>query len=220
MKAITYLVLGLVFIIFFSCTEKVEQKPNVLFVLLDDLGYSDLGCYGGEIHTPHIDKLGTQGLRYESIYNSARCCPSRASLMTGLYPPQAGIADFTSRYPEDEKGPAYLGHLRDDCVTLGEVLKSTGYNTYYVGKWHMHERTNPVLRGFDEFYGYDMGYAQDQWDPDAYKRLPEGRKKEIDKSRGEFYATDIFNEYALEFLRQAHKKQNQPWFLFLGTFAV
>ncbi|MCG8307315.1 MAG: arylsulfatase [Cytophagales bacterium] len=200
----------------FRCEEKEDKKPNVLFVLLDDLGYSDMGCYGGEINTPHMDRLGTNGLRFESIYNSARCCPSRAALMTGLYPPQAGIANFTTKNPKKDLGPAYLGHLRNDCVTLGEVLKTVGYNTYYVGKWHMHEKTGPVKRGFDEFFGYDMGYAQDQWDPDAYIRLPEGREKEIDKPKGEFYATDIFNDYALEFLKQAEQKKDQPWFLFLG----
>ena len=199
-----------------SCTTETKEKPNVLFILLDDLGYSDLGCYGGEIHTPGIDALAEGGVRFESIYNSARCCPSRAAVMTGLYPPQAGIADFTTNKPREGMGPAYLGHLREDCVTLGEVLKSAGYGTYYVGKWHMHKKTTPTLRGFDEFYGYDKGYAQDQWDPDAYIRMPEGRGKEIDYPEGAFYATDVFNEYALEFLRQAEEKEDQPWFLFLG----
>ncbi|WP_299556351.1 arylsulfatase [Seonamhaeicola sp.] len=206
-------------IILSGCKEKQEtlnKKPNVLFVLLDDLGYSDLGCYGGEINTPNIDNLGINGIRYESIYNSARCCPSRAALMTGLYPPQAGIANFTTNKPRKNQGPAYLGHLRDDCVTLGEVLKSQGYGTYYVGKWHMHEKTDPVKRGFDEFYGYDMGYAQDQWDPNAYIRKPEEKAKEIDKPEGAFYATDVFNEYALEFLNQARDKKEEPWFLFLS----
>tara|TARA_R110002049_G_scaffold9962_2_gene49689 strand:+ start:74157 stop:75824 length:1668 start_codon:yes stop_codon:yes gene_type:complete len=222
MKSLTYFLFGLFVIFSTSCKEKQEQtqeqkqKPNVLFVLLDDLGYSDLGCYGGEIKTPNMDQLGMTGLRYESIYNSARCCPSRAALMTGLYPPQAGIADFTSNKPKEGAGPAYLGRLREDCVTLGEVLKSVGYSTYYVGKWHLHEETSPVKRGFDEFYGYDMGYAQDQWDPTAYVRKPEGRAKEIDKPEGEFYATDVFNEYALEFLKQAKSKEGKPWFLFLG----
>ena len=220
MKLLNYFITGLFFLIIISCQVKKGQvqkkKLNILFVLLDDLGYSDLGCYGGEIKTPNIDQLGFNGIRYESIYNSARCCPSRAALMTGLYPPQAGIANFTTKNPKEELGPAYLGHLRNDCVTLGEVLKSEGYNTYYVGKWHMHEKTDPVKRGFDEFYGYDMGYAQDQWDPTAYVRKPEGRKKEIEKKENDFYATDVFNEYSLEFLRQAKTKKDQPWFLFLG----
>ena len=118
------------------------MKPNILFVLLDDLGYSDLGCYGGEIETPNIDTLAKNGVRFEGMYNSARCCPSRASLMTGLYPPQAGIADFVSREPHPTKGPAHLGRLGSNCVTLAEVLKPAGYNCYFSGKWHMHENRN------------------------------------------------------------------------------
>ncbi|MCG8696547.1 MAG: arylsulfatase, partial [Bacteroidales bacterium] len=196
-------------------TASKESQPNMVFVLLDDLGYSDLGCYGGEIKTPHIDNLATGGVRFESIYNSARCCPSRASLMTGLYPPQAGIADFTTRKPRKNAGKAYLGHLRNDCVTMGEVLKGAGYNTYYVGKWHMHEVTGPTKRGFDEFYGYTMGYAMDQWDPKGYKRLPEGREMEINVPEGEYYATDVFNDYAIEFIKQG-EKSGKPWFVFVG----
>lgn len=194
--------------------KKSPEKPNVLFVLLDDLGYSDLGCYGGEIATPNIDGLAKDGVRFEAIYNSARCCPSRASLMTGLYPPQAGIADFTTPKPKPG-GLAYLGRLRDDCVTLGDVLHEAGYSTYYVGKWHMHSETNPVKRGFDEYYGYSMAHSLDQWSPELYERLPEGRAKEIDKPAGEFYATDVFTEYALEFIKQG-QAQDKPWFLFLG----
>ncbi len=192
-----------------------QKQSNVLFVLLDDLGYSDLGCYGGEIPTPNIDLLAAEGIRFQSCYNSARCCPSRASLMTGLYPPQAGIADFTTRNPARGLSTAYLGRLRDDCVTLGEVLGAAGYSTYYVGKWHLHEVTNPVVRGFDEFFGYCMAHSLDQWDPSLYERLPEGRAKEIDPPKGEFYVTDVFTEYALEFIRQGQQK-DKPWFLFLG----
>lgn len=190
-------------------------KPNILILLFDDLGYSDLGCYGGEIDTPHIDALARGGVRFESFYNSARCCPSRASLMTGLYPAQAGIASFTTRNPSPQKGPAYLGRLNDQCVTLAEVIKPAGYSCYFVGKWHMHTETGPIKRGFDEFYGYTTGYAQDQWQPDKYERLPAGRPLEIDRPAGKFYATDIFNDYALEFLKQGQQK-NRPWFLFLS----
>jgi arylsulfatase A-like enzyme len=192
-----------------------KDQPNILVILFDDLGYSDLGCYGGEISTPNIDGLARNGLRFESFYNSARCCPSRASLMTGLYPPQAGIASFTTPNPHKRNGPAYLGRLNDQCVTLAEVLKPAGYGCYYVGKWHMHSKTGPIERGFDEFYGYMMAHSHNQWDADFYRRFPEGRKKEIDRPQGEFYATDVFNEYAIEFIKQGQKRQ-QPWFLFLG----
>ena len=127
----------------------LADRPNILVILFDDLGYSDLGCYGGEIETPNIDSLAKGGVRFESFYNSTRCCPSRASLMTGLYPPQAGIASFTTRNPHKTNGPAYLGRLNNRCVTLAEVLKPAGYGCYYVGKWHMHDKTGPTQRGFD-----------------------------------------------------------------------
>ena len=126
-------------------------RPNILVILLDDLGYSDLGCYGGEIDTPNIDRLAERGVRFESFYNSARCCPSRASLMTGLYPPQTGIASFTTREPHPTRGPAYIGRLNDRCVTLGETLGAAGYSSYYVGKWqsvensHLKELLNRVF---------------------------------------------------------------------------
>ena len=191
------------------------DKPNIIVILLDDLGYSDLGCYGGEIDTPNIDALAENGVRFESFYNSARCCPSRASLMTGLYPPQTGVASFTTRQPHPTRGPAYLGRLNDRCVTLGEVLGNAGYSCYYVGKWHLHNETGPTRRGFDEFYGYAQDHSHDQWDADYYQRLPAGREKEIDPPQGEFYATDVFNEYALEFIRQGQQR-DRPWFLVLG----
>lgn len=193
----------------------MRNRPNLIFILLDDLGYSDLGCYGGEIKTPNIDSLAESGVRFGGMYNSARCCPSRASLMTGVYPPQAGIADFVSRQPHPGKGPAHLGRLRDDCVTLAEVLKPAGYNCYYSGKWHMHSTTGPVERGFDEFYGYTMDHSHDQYDAAYYERLPTGRTKEIDPSPDEFYATDVFNDYALEFIRQG-QQSNKPWLLCLS----
>jgi len=190
-------------------------KPNILVILLDDLGYSDLGCYGGEIRTPNMDALAKGGVRFEGIYNSARCCPSRASLMTGLYPPQAGIADFVKGKGKEGASPAYLGRLNNQCVTMAEVLKPAGYATYYVGKWHLHHETGPIKRGFDEYFGYTKGHSHDQWKPDGYRRLPVGRKKEIDLPAGQFYATDVFNEYALEFLRKG-KATGKPWFLFLS----
>jgi arylsulfatase len=198
-----------------SLPLRAADPPNIIVLLFDDLGYSDLGCYGGEIDTPNIDALAKNGVRFESFYNSARCCPSRASLMTGLYPPQTGIASFTTRNPDPKRGPAYLGRLNDRCVTLGETLGNAGYSCYYVGKWHLHNETGPIERGFDEFYGYTFDHSHDQWDAAYYERLPKGRKKEIDRPQGEFYATDVFNEYALEFIRQGQKK-GKPWFLFLG----
>lgn len=197
-----------------ACCGENRNPPNVLLILFDDLGYSDLGCYGGEIPTPHVDNLAAHGARFTQFYNSARCCPSRASLMTGLHPHQAGIGSFATAKPDLKRGPAYLGHLNDRCVTLAEVLKMSGYQTYMVGKWHM-ELPGPIERGFDEFYGFVHGYAQDQWSPDRYERLPAGRKPELRYAQGGFYATDAFNDYAIEFLAQARKK-GKPWLLYLA----
>ncbi len=199
----------------FASGVNADVQPNILVVLADDLGYSDLGCYGGEINTPNIDALAAGGVKFTQIYNSARCCPSRASLMTGLYPTQAGIGDFTTNKPDAKRGLGYLGRLREDCATIAEVLKPAGYGCYYVGKWHMHPQTGPIDRGFDEFYGYTSDHSHDQYDADYYERLPKGRRKEIDRPREDFYATDVFNEYALEFIRQG-QQTDKPWFLFVG----
>lgn len=194
---------------------QAAERPNILVILADDLGYSDLGCYGGEIETPNIDALAGAGVRMTHLYNSARCCPTRASLMTGLYPTQAGIGDFTTNKPDAKRGPGYLGRLSEQCATMAEVLKPAGYRSYYVGKWHMHPDTGPINRGFDEFYGYTNDHSHDQYDAEYYKRLPAGRAKEIDPQPEDFYATDVFNQYALEFLRQG-QATGGPWFLFLG----
>lgn len=203
----------------FSAGALRAERPNVLVILADDLGYSDLGCMGGEIPTPNLDRLAAGGLRFTQCYNSARCCPSRASLMTGLYPHQAGIGSFAQARPSPRKGPAYLGHLNDNCVTLAEVLGGAGYQTYMVGKWHM-EVPGPTRRGFDEFYGYVKGYEQNQWDPSRYARLPQGRRPELTYPDGKFYATDVFTDYSLEFLKQARAKnregEKKPWFLYLA----
>jgi arylsulfatase A-like enzyme len=202
-----------------TSTAQAADPPNIIIVLADDLGYSDLGCYGGEIHTPNIDSLAKNGAKFTQVYNSARCCPSRASLMTGLYPSQAGIGDFTTGQPSKTRGPGYLGRLNNQCATLAEVLRPAGYSCYYVGKWHMHPETGPIRRGFDEFYGYTNDHSHDQYDADYYFRLPKDRKKEIDPPADKFYATDVFNDYALEFIRQGQQRKEEegkPWFLFLG----
>ncbi len=140
----------------------VKSKPNILLILTDDLGYSDLGCYGGEINTPNLDQLAKDGLRFTQFYNSARCCPSRASLLTGLYPHQAGIGLMD----EDRETPGYRGYLKEQSVTLAEVLREGGYHTYLSGKWHVGKHM-PIERGFDDFYGLLGGFAS-FWDKKNY----------------------------------------------------
>ncbi|MBM3852440.1 MAG: arylsulfatase [Verrucomicrobia bacterium] len=190
-------------------------QPNVLIILADDLGYSDLGCYGGEIPTPNLDALARGGVRFSSAYNSARCCPTRASLLTGLHPHQTGVGSFVTAKPDPKRGPAYLGRLNDTCVTLAELLRARGYRTCMVGKWHVGE-PGPIRRGFDEFYGYVDGHSQDQWTPTAYVRLPEGRTPERIYPAGRFYATDVFTDYGIEFIRQARDRPRHPWLLYLA----
>src|SRR6516225_5752419 len=150
------------------------DRPNILLILADDLGYSDLGCYGGGIHTANPDALAKKGLRFTPVYNCARCCPSRASLLTGLYPHQAGVGDMTA----DQGKPGYRGSLQPNTATLAEVLKSAGYRTLMCGKWHLslgpkHPPT-PVDRGFDDYYGLLQGF-HGFWDPKGPVRLPAGR---------------------------------------------
>ncbi|MCF7731064.1 MAG: arylsulfatase [Akkermansiaceae bacterium] len=210
MKALVHLALGILF-----STACFAQKPNIIVILLDDMGYSDLGAYGGEVHTPNIDRLAANGLRFTQNYNSARCCPSRAALLTGLYSHQAGIADFTSSDQSAHRGPAYLNRLNKQCVTLAEVLKPAGYATYAVGKWHVGHTEDPIMRGFDEFYGFIRGHSQRQWNRQAYIRLPADRTPEIQFEEGEFYATEAFNAYAIEFLKKP-RKPDQPFFLYLA----
>jgi arylsulfatase len=196
-------------------------RPNVVLILADDLGWSDLGCYGGEIRTPNLDALAAGGVRFTQFYNSARCCPSRASLLSGLYPHQAGVGNMTNdRGPEF---PGYRGTLGNDTVTLAEVLRDAGYATYMVGKWHlMNPRTQvkPTDRGFDEFYGMLGGYNSCWHESPFYTRWPEGRPKRAYTSAqgnqpGSFYATDAFADYALDFLADARGRK-KPFFLYLA----
>lgn len=179
------------------------QRPNILLILADDLGWSDLGCYGGEISTPNLDALARDGLSLTQFYNSARCSPSRASLLTGLHPHQAGVGNI---------GPS----LNKRCITLPEVLNPIGYHTSMVGKWHLTERNTPVDRGFQEFYGmlggFNTFWKEDPW----YTRLPAGRaKRKREYKHGDFYATDVFADYSIDFINQA-RRTDKPWFQYLA----
>ena len=176
-------------------------RPNVLLILADDLGWSDLGSFGGEIRTPHLDALAQNGLSFTQCYNSARCSPSRASLLTGLAPHQAGFPNLT-------------GVLSPRSVTLPEVLGEAGYSTSMVGKWHLSEQNTPVDRGFGEFYGM-LGGFNSFWQEDPfYTRLPAGRAKRK-YLRGQFYASDAFADYSIDFISQS-QRAGKPWFQYLA----
>jgi arylsulfatase A-like enzyme len=187
-----------------------DRPPNILLILADDLGYSDLGCYGGEIRTPNLDALAAGGLRFTQFYNCARCCPSRASLLTGLYPHQAGVGAMTG----DQGQPGYRGSLQPNCVTIAQVLKMAGYRTAMVGKWHVGDNISPITRGFDNFYGWTRGYAVDSWEPRMMTRLPAGAGQRS-YPPGQFFATDALTDHALDFL-SAMRSSATPWFLYVA----
>ena len=129
-----------------------SSRPNIVLILADDMGWSDIGCFGSEIATPNLDRLAAEGTRFTGFTNNARCCPSRASILTGLYPTQTGVGYMDT----DQWTPQYQGHLNKSCVTLGEVLRSSGYRTGLFGKWHVGDWGNgvtPAARGFERSYG-------------------------------------------------------------------
>src|SRR5678815_4073994 len=120
--------------------DAAPARPNVVVILSDDMGYSDAGCFGSEIETPNIDRLAAQGLRFTQFYNTARCCPTRASLLTGVYPHQAGMGHMTGNIKDL---PGYRAELSHDTPTIAEVLKPAGYATYMTGKWHVTSNDGP-----------------------------------------------------------------------------
>jgi arylsulfatase A-like enzyme len=190
-----------------------RRQPNIVVIMADDMGFSDLGCYGAEIETPNIDSLASRGVRLTQMYNTSRCCPTRASLLTGLYPHQAGIG----RMVADQKKPSYRGFLDSDCVTIAEVLRENGYRTLMSGKWHVGEqRPNwPIDRGFDRYYGLISGASN-------YFSLDPGRFMAIDGEPAtpegdNFYFTDAFSDQAVRFLDD--RQPGQPFFLYLAYTA-
>jgi len=186
-----------------------RKRPNILLILADDLGYSDLGCYGGEIATPNLDRLASNGVRWTQFYSTARCCPSRASILTGQYPHRVGVGHMVT----DLDQPGYRGVLSEKGATVGEVVRPAGYRTFISGKWHV-GTNDPTRHGFEEFYGTLISAAT-YWDPAAYLRLPAGRQaRTYDKSN--FYGTDALTDHALDFLGEARRTPEQPWFLYMA----
>jgi arylsulfatase A-like enzyme len=189
-----------------------RRRPNILLIVADDLGYSDLGSYGGEIETPVLDSLATNGLRFTQFYTTARCCPSRASLLTGQYPHKVGVGHMVT----DLGHPGYRGRLSENAATLAEVLKPAGYRTFMSGKWHV-GTPDPTRHGFEQWFGTLIS-AQSFWDPAQYVRLPQGsRTRSFDPAT--FYGTDALTDYALDFLADARTTPDQPWFLYLAFHA-
>ncbi len=189
-----------------------QSRPNIVLILADDLGFSDLGCFGSEIRTPVLDSLAYQGLRFTQMYNSARSCPSRASLLTGLYPHQTGLGHMEAGKSRQNWPKGYSGFRDDNNVTIAEVLKENGYYTAMSGKWHLGLQ-KPTERGFDDFYGLLGGFTS-FWDQTKYTKLPDPSSSRV-YPEGKFYATDAITDYAIEFTAKA-KEQQKPFFLYLA----
>lgn len=187
-----------------------SQRPNILLILADDLGYSDPGCYGGEIETPNIDRLAKGGVRFTQLYSNARCCPSRAALMTGQHPHAVGMGNMVGGKPRPDS-PGFSGRVPESAVFLPRVLRDSGYTALMTGKWHLGE-PGPIQRGFEEFYGMVHGFDS-FWNAARYTRLPAGRP--VTPWKEPFFATDAITDHTLTFL-QAARKSGKPWFHYLA----
>jgi arylsulfatase len=205
--------------------EKDAPRPNIVLIMSDDMGYSDPGCYGGEIDTPHLDKLAANGLRYTSFYNTGRCCPTRASLLTGLYAHQAGIGRMT----DDLGQPGYRGDLSFKAVTLAEALKPAGYRTYMSGKWHVTTQLKPGgdkanwprQRGFDRFYGTIIG-AGSFYDPWTLTRENDAITPENDPlyKPERYHYTEAISDNAVMFAKEhAEKHADEPFLMYVAYTA-
>ncbi len=211
----------------------VAAKPNIIYIMSDDMGFSDIGCYGSEIDTPNLNSLAAGGLRFTQFYNTARCCPTRASLMSGLYPHQAGVGHMMS----DRGHDGYRGDLNRQCVTIPEVLRTAGYRTYMSGKWHVTKEIKPesdadkhnwpLQRGFDRFYGTIHG-AGSFFDPNTLTRdnqyvspLTDQEYQPQQMANGEFYYTDAIADHAVRFITEHHyQSDDRPFFMYVSFTAA
>lgn len=203
-----------------------SKRPNIIVILADDMGYSDIGCYGSEIETPVLDGLADNGLRFTQFYNTARCCPTRASLLSGLYPHQAGIGHMMS----DSGYDGYRGELNRNCMTMAEVLKTAGYDTYMAGKWHVTTSVKPDgskdnwprQRGFDRFYGTIHG-AGSFFDPNSLTR-ENTQVTPINDTKYQpetYYYTDAISDHTVRYIED-HQKDNseKPFFIYVAYTAA
>jgi len=195
-----------------------QKKPNIIVILADDMGFSDIGAYGGEVNTPNIDKLAKEGLRYKQFYNAARCCPTRASLITGLYPHQAGMGWMAAA---NLGTPAYQDDLNKSCVTIAEVLKTAGYGTYMTGKWHLTNERKidgvvtgswPKQRGFDKYFGIIPGGAN-YFTPVIYS------DNTSYKAPDNFYLTHAITDSSVKFIDDHFATGNNPMFMYVAYTA-
>ena len=206
--------------------KSAKGRPNIILIMSDDMGISDLGCYGSEIDTPVLDKLASNGLRFTQFYNTARCCPTRACLMSGLYPHQAGVGHMTN----DKGVDGYRGDLNKNCMTIAEVMKTAGYSTYMAGKWHVTKAIKPKSeedkhnwprqRGYDRFYGTIYG-AGSLWDPNTLTRdnkyITPFNYTEYQPKEPWFY-TNAISDNVAKYIGE-HKGDN-PFFIYVAYTAA
>ncbi|WP_442512190.1 arylsulfatase [Novipirellula sp. SH528] len=197
------------------------SRPNIIVIMTDDMGYSDLGCYGSEIQTPNLDGLASRGVRFSQFYNTSRCSPTRSSLMTGLYSHQAGMGLLTT--DEGPRNPGYRGRLMERCVTIAEVLGPKGYQCVTTGKWHMGDAKKewwPLARGFDRFYGCPQGggffFRPSSWKQERFVVRDNEiiYDKQNDPPDG-WYATDAFTDEGIKYVEEAVEAK-KPFFWYLA----
>jgi len=209
----------LVVVSFTQPTFSAQTSPNVVIIFADDMGFSDLGCYGGEIQTPNLDRLAKGGLRFSQFYNTGRCWPSRASLMTGLYPHQSGKAmSFGEKAPR-----GYSGIIPQHFRMVPEVLAAAGYRSYHVGKWHLNKRggkplneTWPLARGYQ--HSYFVVSQNNFFNP--YLLYDDTTKITRPGANGDYYITEAFTAKAVDYLKEHQTKSpDKPFFLYLAHTA-
>lgn len=201
-----------------------QRPPNIIVIVADDMGYSDLSSYGGEIPTPNIDSIGSRGLKLRTFYNNARCCPTRASLMTGRYPHQVGMGNMVTLPTAPMRPGPYQGYLSDSFPTIAEALRDRGYATYLSGKWHLGERPQhwPRKRGFDRYFGLISGasgyFGIVPGERDKRQFVEDDSPWPIPDSG--FYMTDAFTDRALAYLEDHQQRRGEkPFFLYLAYTA-
>lgn len=196
------------------------RRPNILLIVADDLGFSDLGCYGSEIETPNLDRLAAEGLRLTQFYTTGRCCPSRASILTGFYPHQVGLGHMI----KDLGQAGYRGRVSENVKSIAQLLGDRGYRAYLSGKWHLGTE-DPTKHGFEEFFG-TLTSAQTYWDANHFLRISKDRNsmvkdaatraEAVRQERRPFYGTDALADYAIHFLESSRESPDEPWFLYLA----
>lgn len=192
-----------------------KKRPNIVLILADDMGFSDIGSFGSTTQTPVLDKMAAEGLKMTNFYNASRCCPTRASLMTGLFQHQAGVGDMMNTRLQ----PAYQGYLNKECVTIAEALKVGGYATFMTGKWHLGQAKEnwPTRRGFDQYFGLIDG-ANSYFENRPYRpnqKLTIVLNEEEFKTGNGYYSTNAYTDFAIKFIEEK-RQPNQPFFLYMA----